>query len=132
MGGVESTEAACRNGYERFRFLGRAELYHFGEVDLFYDELSRQEVMRTIYEFALGVDTEEEVIGRLRANNNSCPHLIPMVKIETQARSICAATNAYHVYFEYLPRTLQQIIDGQTQPFAEPEGTPAATQCGSC
>jgi hypothetical protein len=119
MGVVES-ETACKGGYERFRFIGKAELYHFGEMELFYDELSRQEVMRTIYEFAVGVDSEEEVITRLRANNNSCPHFVSMVRIDTQARSVCASTNAFHVYFEHLPRNLQQLIDAQRQPFSEP------------
>jgi hypothetical protein len=98
--------------------MGKTELYHFGEVELFYDELSRQEVMRTIYEFAVGVDSEEEVITRLRSNNNSCPYFISMVRIDTQARSVCASTNAFHVYFEHIPRNLQQLIEAQRQPFS--------------
>lgn len=74
--------------------------------------------MRTIYEFAVGVDSEEEVITRLRSNNNSCPYFVSMVRIDTQARSVCASTNAFHVYFEHIPRNLQQLIEAQRQPFS--------------
>lgn len=66
----------------------------------------------------LEADSEEEVMGRLRVSNNTCPYLISMIKIESQQQSGCAATNAYHVFFEYLPQTLQQIINSQKEPFS--------------
>lgn len=87
--------------------------------------------MRTIYEFILEADTEDEVMSKLRANNNNCPYLISMIKIETQLDSVCATTNAYHVYFEYLPNTLQHILAQQKEPFAEAEGSNAPIQSAS-
>lgn len=52
-------------------------------------------------------------MSKLRSNNNTCPYLVSMVKIETEVDSVCANTNTYHVYFEYLPLTLQELLDRQ-------------------
>ena len=62
-------------------------------------------------------------MSKLRNNNNNCPYLVSMVKIETEVDSVCANTNTYHVYFDYLPLTLQELLERQQQPFSELEST---------
>jgi hypothetical protein len=108
------------------------ELYHFGEVEHFYDELSHQDVIKAVYEFILEADTEDEFMGKLKNNNNDCPYLISMIKIEAQQESLCATTNTFHVFFEYLPMTLQAAIQRRNEPFPESECTLSLSKCDCC
>jgi hypothetical protein len=55
-----------------------------------------------------------------------------MIKIEAQQESLCATTNTFHVFFEYLPMTLQAAIQRRNEPFPESECTLSLSKCDCC
>jgi hypothetical protein len=83
MGTVDSNTNHCQSKYTRLKFINSIPIYHFGEVEHYYDENTNQEVIKTNYDFILEADTEVEFINKLKNNNNKCPYLISMLKIDT-------------------------------------------------
>jgi serine/threonine protein kinase len=79
MGISESSE--LQEKFQRFRVLGKVELYHFGEVELLYDECMHQEVVRADYEFLMNKEREEYFLNKLKQSNNKCPFLINIKKL---------------------------------------------------
>ena len=55
--------------------------------------------MKTVYDFILEADSEVEFINRLRMNNNNCPFLVSIIKIDTEIDAVCANASAIHIYF---------------------------------
>lgn len=98
------------NAQNRFIPLDPVELYHFGSVDRYYDQTTNREVIKPTYEFVVEADAAEQFVNHLRMNNNKCPSLVSIVKIEVEAGSYCDRGSRYHVYFEYLPLTLNKIL----------------------
>jgi hypothetical protein len=56
-------------------------------------------VIKPVYEFVVEPDAEEDFMNRLKMNNNKCPFLVSIVKIEIEPGNLCDRGSKYHVYF---------------------------------
>lgn len=107
MGLLQSSEEVLYLKSHRLNSRGVVSTHHFGDVELFQDEVTKLEYFKNVYEFLIESEAEHDFMGKLMKNNNDCPWLISMIKIDIAKPSLCSTSKALHVYFEYLPHTLQ-------------------------
>ena len=65
---------------------------------------------------------EGAFVSRLRYNNNKCPYLVQMNRINVERVNGCMNTNhIFHLYFEYLPMTLSKLLSRSKGPLPDGE-----------